>query len=144
MSFTFSDIFKYFQYLPFVDDVVKVVHDATDSDSTKDKAADVIEDVIAAAEKHLGTSNPALAAEIAAVYALIKPLLDKMHDQPTPAPAPTPAPTVDPTTVPYDTLTAAIAALGGQYVLVIQKSDGKYYVYPNIGPLPGTQVYPTA
>lgn len=57
-----------------------------------------------------------------------------------PAPAPTPP---DPTTVEYDTLAEGIAATTVTYPLVIQKADGKFCVWPNIGPFPGTKVYPT-
>ena len=60
---------------------------------------------------------------------------------PTPQPAPAPA---DPTAARYASVTDAIAALAGQYVLVLQYPDGQFGVWPNIGVLPAAakQVYP--
>jgi hypothetical protein len=57
-------------------------------------------------------------------------------------PKPAQTPSVDPTSIEYNTLDEAKAATAGNYPNVIQKANGKFCVWPNIGPFPGTKVYP--
>lgn len=117
----FSKFSDFFSYIPFVDDVVSIVHDTTDGDSTKDKVADVVEDVIAAVIKHM--PNKALAAEIDTFYAaVLKPEVDKLKDKPEPAPspAPVPTPTPQPVPTPTPTPTPAPTPVGAVYDTPIQ------------------------
>lgn len=55
---------------------------------------------------------------------------------------PPPPPPPDPTLVEYDTKDEAIARIIPGYPIVVEKTNGKFIVYPQIGPLPGVQVYP--
>lgn len=68
--------------LPYIDDIVKVIADAKDGDSTKDKAADVLEDLFELAIKYFSITDPAVALEISTVYSVLKPELDKLKDKP--------------------------------------------------------------
>jgi len=42
----------------------------------------------------------------------------------------------------YTTKEEAIAALHGDYVLVLEMADGSFRIWPMVGPLPGKQVWP--
>jgi hypothetical protein len=57
----------------------------------------------------------------------------------TPPPVP---PAIDPTTVEYTTVQAAILATSEAYPFVINKPNGRFIVWPRIGPFPGVKVYP--
>jgi len=107
---TFEGFFKYSKYFSYFDKIAQVAEDATDHDSTRDKAADVLEDIINLAVPLVSAANPGLAAEVAIVVPLINAELDKLKDKPvvvtppTPAPPQPPAPPVVPPTGPaYDT-----------------------------------------
>lgn len=87
MSFKFSDILKYAEFLPYIDDIAAVVKDATDGDSSKDKAADVIEDLVDLAIPLVAAKNPALGALIKEAQAEVHKALDPWKDQPATPPA---------------------------------------------------------
>ena len=65
------------------------------------------------------------------------------YDDPLAAESPVPVPSSpDPTSVEYSSLIEAMSATTAVYPLVIAKPDGKYVIWPNLGPFPGTKVYP--
>lgn len=51
-------------------------------------------------------------------------------------------PAADPTSVVYTTKESAIAALGGEFVYVLEMEDGTFRIWPVLGPFPGRQVWP--
>lgn len=162
---------KYLQYLPLFIKLVDFIRQAqsefTGPDSGEQKMRWVVgrfTDVVRSAQQSglvpakLGdTIVIALPALVEVIVQVLKavhgsvPPADKPQPVPapvpTPSPAPTPAPTptpaIDVTTVEYNTIDSAIAATDPQTPNVILKPNGKYCVWPTLGPFPGTKVYPS-